>query len=264
KPKIYIKEGTYSSEPQPPMLTNDDAIQEKSLAQIYVAAGAVEITQADVTDERADESVCGFIASQFQDINFEQVAAQFDEWFNQKKASVDLAYKNMVNEKRITFDKWFANIKEQLSDDAAGNLQNQIGNLNELIIEEKENLVTAINKAISDIGNAHKWIKFLTFTGSDGLVSLPDEKEFTELKIVVVSTGSGRETYLFYLGKEELLMYSENYISVQCVAQGYYNAISNENGSCKLNFNGHSKGVAISEFISCGNRVSAKATIYYR
>ena len=265
KPKIYIKEGTYSSEPQPPMLTNDDAIQEKSLAQIYVAAGAVEITQADVTDERADESVCGFIASQFQDINFEQVAVQFDEWINPKKASVDLTYENMVNEKRITFDEWFANIKEQLSDDAAGNLQNQIGNLNELTIEEKENLVIAINKAISDIGNTPKWIKFLTFTGSDGSVLLPDEKEFTELKIVVVSNGSYRETYRFYLSKEDLLMYSENYKNVQCVVQGYYNDIRNEYGSCKLSFSsGDSKRVSILEFISRSNRVSAKATIYYR
>lgn len=53
KPSIYVLEGAFSSNPQAPELVNNDVIQEKSLARIYVPAGAVEITQADITDERA-------------------------------------------------------------------------------------------------------------------------------------------------------------------------------------------------------------------
>lgn len=54
KPSIFILEGAYSSNPQPPELTNNDTIQEKCLAEIYVAAGAVAISQSDITDTRAD------------------------------------------------------------------------------------------------------------------------------------------------------------------------------------------------------------------
>ena len=32
------------------------------------------ITQADITDERADDSVCGFVASQFKELDFSQFA----------------------------------------------------------------------------------------------------------------------------------------------------------------------------------------------
>ena len=70
KPSIFILEGAYSSNPQPPELTNNDTIQEKCLAEIYVAAGAVAISQSDITDTRADTGLCGFIASQFEDFDF--------------------------------------------------------------------------------------------------------------------------------------------------------------------------------------------------
>lgn len=70
KPSIFILEGAYSSNPQPPELTNNDTIQEKCLAEIYVAAGAVAISQSDITDTRADTGLCGFIASQFEDLIF--------------------------------------------------------------------------------------------------------------------------------------------------------------------------------------------------
>jgi len=62
KPSIFILEGAYSSAPQPPDLTNNDTIQELCLAEIYVAAGAVAISQSDITDTRADTGLCGFIA----------------------------------------------------------------------------------------------------------------------------------------------------------------------------------------------------------
>lgn len=64
KPSVYILEGSFSSNPKAPELTNTEAIQEKCLAEIYVHAGAVAITQADITDTREDETVCGFVVSQ--------------------------------------------------------------------------------------------------------------------------------------------------------------------------------------------------------
>lgn len=64
KPSIYILEGNFSSNPKASELTNTDIIQEKCLAEIYVHAGAVAITQEDITDTREDETVCGFVVSQ--------------------------------------------------------------------------------------------------------------------------------------------------------------------------------------------------------
>ena len=85
KPSIYVLEGAFSSNPQAPELVNNDVIQEKSLARVYVAAGAVEITQADITDERPDKTVCGFVGSQFEELDFSQWSAQFNNGFQARK-----------------------------------------------------------------------------------------------------------------------------------------------------------------------------------
>ena len=56
-----IKTGTPAASPQPPALTRSGEVYEISLARIYIAAGATVITAANITDERADEAVCGAI-----------------------------------------------------------------------------------------------------------------------------------------------------------------------------------------------------------
>ena len=56
-----IKQGTPAAAPKPPEVTREGEVYEISLAQIYVAAGANEITNAQITDERADENVCGAV-----------------------------------------------------------------------------------------------------------------------------------------------------------------------------------------------------------
>lgn len=56
-----IKQGTPADAPKPPDLTRAGEVYEISLAQIYVPAGANEITAAQITDERADEAVCGAV-----------------------------------------------------------------------------------------------------------------------------------------------------------------------------------------------------------
>ena len=107
---ILVLEGTYSSNPVAPELTNNDTIQELCLAEVYVAAGAVEITQANITDTRADTTICGFIASQFEDVDFSMFQKQFNAWFAQEKKAI-----------------------EKLSEDVAGKLQLQIDGLLEKV-----------------------------------------------------------------------------------------------------------------------------------
>lgn len=51
--------GTPAASPTAPSLTRDSDTYEISLAQILVAANTTDITTGDITDERADDSVCG-------------------------------------------------------------------------------------------------------------------------------------------------------------------------------------------------------------
>ncbi len=114
RPSIFIREGAFSSKPQPPDLINNDVIQEKSLARIYVKAGAVEITQADITDERADDAVCGFIASQFKELDFSQFLSQFNTWFTEVKKAMEKDHAAFVKEYAELIRDYMSGRKEEL------------------------------------------------------------------------------------------------------------------------------------------------------
>ena len=90
---IAIKKGTAGTSPNPPALQRNNGIYELSLAQIYVAANASTITQANITDERANTSVCGYVTGLIDQIDTTNLFAQYDSAFNQ----------------------WFATIKETLT-----------------------------------------------------------------------------------------------------------------------------------------------------
>ena len=100
-----VKTGSYNgNSPTAPTPTRNADIYEIVLAHIYVAPGVVEITQANITDKRPDTTVCGYITSPFESIDLTQIIAQME----------------------AEFDEWFDYMKGQLSEDAAGRLQQEI------------------------------------------------------------------------------------------------------------------------------------------
>lgn len=91
---IYVSKGTPAASPIPPTLQRTEGeIWELSLARISVSAGATSIAQADITDERPDTSVCGYVTGLIDQIDTTNLFAQFTD----------------------SFDTWFAQIKETLS-----------------------------------------------------------------------------------------------------------------------------------------------------
>ena len=58
---LAVVAGTAHQSPVPPEIARNENTYEISLAQVYVGAGITEITTANITDERADESVCGWM-----------------------------------------------------------------------------------------------------------------------------------------------------------------------------------------------------------
>lgn len=60
-PEIKILKGTMSSTATAPELTNNSTLRQISLARIDILAGTTELTNANITDERLDPSVCGLV-----------------------------------------------------------------------------------------------------------------------------------------------------------------------------------------------------------
>ena len=105
-----------------------------------MAAGAVAITQADITDTRADPALCGFIASQFADFDFSQLTNQFNAWFALEKKEMEADHAAFIEEyaeltqsfmtdQAAEWEKWFQAKQDELAGDVAGKMQLQIDDL---------------------------------------------------------------------------------------------------------------------------------------
>lgn len=89
---LTIEKGGNASSPVAPDVTRDGAIYDLKLAEIYIAAGAVEITQSEITDTRMNSDVCGWVAATVDQIDFTQIQAQFDSYFTAYKKNISDQY----------------------------------------------------------------------------------------------------------------------------------------------------------------------------
>ena len=93
--EFALKTGTAAASPQAPALTRTEYVHELSLARIYVAAGASAISQANITDERLDSTVCGSVVAAVQHVDtatlFNQYQTALDEFLS-KSADKITAY----------------------------------------------------------------------------------------------------------------------------------------------------------------------------
>lgn len=82
----YIKYGEYATTPAKPTMTRTETVKEYCLAYVYIKAGASAVTAADITDTRADVSLCGWVTGLIEQLNtttlWEQWTALFYDWFN--------------------------------------------------------------------------------------------------------------------------------------------------------------------------------------
>lgn len=89
---LFVQKGGSAASPTAPTITRDASVYDLKLAEVYVAAGAVEITQADITDTRMNADVCGWVAAAVTQIDFTQIQAQFDSYFNAYKKNISDQY----------------------------------------------------------------------------------------------------------------------------------------------------------------------------
>ena len=81
--EIAIKKGAPASNPQPPTLQRVEGdVWELSLAQIAIKAGVTAITQADITDERPNVNLCGWVTGLIDQIDTTNLFAQYNSAFN--------------------------------------------------------------------------------------------------------------------------------------------------------------------------------------
>jgi hypothetical protein len=111
---VKLLTGTPAAEPTAPDITRTTDIKEYALADILVNAGATEILQSKITDQRMNSTICG-MAVPFATIDTSALAAQYEAWVQEAMASGDAAALALLEEMRDILD-----------DSAAGHLQNEL------------------------------------------------------------------------------------------------------------------------------------------
>jgi hypothetical protein len=123
-----VKKGTFASTPVAPVLQRDADVYELGIADIYVANGAVSISQANITDLRLDTTKCGIVNSLIQ-ADTTAIFNQYQAWFTAQSIAYNTDMLAKETDFTNQFNTWFATVQGQLSGDIAGNLTNQINSL---------------------------------------------------------------------------------------------------------------------------------------
>ena len=237
---LYIVEGIPAASPLRPELTRTESIWELGLADLFVNKNSSAISNQRITDTRYETARCGIISA----------ISEFDTTTLYQQVQADLA--GFKASEQADFITWFNDIKGQLSEDAAGNLQKQIGTLESLKTEVKNNLVNALNwvvdktsGVIAKLGSADiSKIGDGTVTGaivnnkeaiedvSQSLTNLNDSKK-TYLRLVLPNLASDAKTVCDYINKNYLMgqiapMYSVEFDAVVANADWFSGVLSTD------------------------------------
>lgn len=196
KVSIVLEEDVTSDHP-----TNNNNRHDLILSTIIVQPNASKLNAKDITDKRPDKTYCGFVTGVIDQIDTTELFQQYDD----------------------AFQNWFNEMKDQLSTDAAGNLQIQIGNLQKqtgllsnLKTTVKDSIVNAINSLYdSIIGKTLKTLEEVSSNTEQGYYvdALVIDELNSKLNILDKTNGNGSALKVF--DATENLTYG-------CWAQGLY------------------------------------------
>ncbi|WP_211255334.1 hypothetical protein [Lysinibacillus odysseyi] len=159
KMSVEVKKGALSASPVAPALKRDADAYELALADIYVAKGALTLTQGAITDQRLNRALCGLMHGVVDQVDTTTIFNQYQSWFNNYsitkagefqtwqtnvttaleqwidaqeqdfeawRQAEETLYYTWLSGRKNEFDIWFTTIKDILDTNAAGNLQLQI------------------------------------------------------------------------------------------------------------------------------------------
>ena len=149
----------------------DANIYELQLATITVPKNAATISAANITDKRADRTVCGY-STPFTEVNLQSLQDQYQAMLDEAFATVQTGMnadattlKTLLTNQQTTFNTWFAGLQDTLTTNVEANLQAQIDLL------DADTLLTTITHNL----NSYPHVRALSWTYGIGLTGLGNE-----------------------------------------------------------------------------------------
>lgn len=151
KNTIKILKGTPASNPVKPSLIKSEMVNQYPLAYITIGKGVLSISQSNI-ENAIGTSACPYVTGVLKGMDIDNLIAQWGtQWAEWLSSNTDAwkafmsgntnewksfmaknkdEWSDLINGNTSEFETWFEHMKDQLSEDAAGNLQLQIDNLN--------------------------------------------------------------------------------------------------------------------------------------
>ena len=140
-----ILQGQYATIPSQPSITRSGNIYDLRLANISIPADATRITTDMITDTRFG-SDCGNVTQAVLELDTSEIFAQYQAYF----------------------ENWFANLQDQLDDNQAGHLQNEIDTINNTIDGVETEIDNNQIDILTILGlNTDNWSSSSTYTIGD-------------------------------------------------------------------------------------------------
>lgn len=213
---LAVLTGTPATNPVAPALTRNSNIYEIALANVLVGKNVSVITQANITDTRLNNSVCGMVAAVIDQLDTSTLFNQYETWFNEKMNEADSDYQQWFDDSEQSFTEWFDRMKDLLTEDAAGNLQIEIDNLLGRITTN-ENDIGNLQDKVFNIGLGESIVKCIV--GKD--INSIDLNGFAYLgncKYGGTSIKNGYLWQIIYTDKYKVQFFasSEDGVGLQC------------------------------------------------
>lgn len=156
---IVYRQGSASSNPVHPEINTDEDIFELRLADIRISPSCIKVTQDLITDCRGSNE-CPWITSLIYQVDtstlYAQWQAAYKKYYEDQEEEHDTyfeEFKGLMSsffaQEEQSFSIWFEKMKGQLSEDAAGKLQLEIDELNELIMEAISPITTEAGEILA-------------------------------------------------------------------------------------------------------------------
>lgn len=112
---IFVKQGENALTPVAPALTRTETVYELCLADVLIGANVVSISQSNITDQRINTSLCGFVTGIIKQVDTTALAIQYQTAFSEYYAKATADFNAYMQAKKAAFDAWYADLVETLT-----------------------------------------------------------------------------------------------------------------------------------------------------
>lgn len=225
--EIDVKRGAYASSPVAPSLTRNSDMYEMGLADIYIGAGQINITQSNITDLRLNKTLCGIVHGTVDQVDTTTIFNQYQAWFNEYSTGKALEFQEWQNRvtseleawisaqeasftewkndqeltfvqwsdgRKDAFDVWFATIRGILDQEAAGNIMNVLnGHMDSAVphkyLDASDGQTYLYGLQRDSVLDTPAFVYGLTETGPHNVIPMPNYQQVEDVKNVVINTG---------------------------------------------------------------------------